>query len=277
MHAILSAILVLLVCFPAIPAAAQPSGPPAVIDTADRPARPDLGQLRVWRVLTDDDYPPFHYIAADGQLAGFNVDLARAVCQELRLSCTVQARRWDTLLAALEAREGDVVIASHAVTAGLRASHEISRPYYRTPARFAARRDLAVREVTAAGLLGRRVGVAAGSAHQAFLAAWMPTARAVLFTDVELARGALRDGAVDLVLDDAVALALWLNGSGSAGCCAFMDGAIHDTRYFGEGAGAVFRKDQPQFRRAFDWALVRLVENGVWADLYLKHFPIGFH
>ena len=37
---------------------------------------------------------------------------------------------------------------------------------------------------------------------------------------------------------------------------------------------AVARRYGP---RALDWALARLAARGVYAELYLKHFPIGFY
>src|ERR1700721_2143582 len=68
--------------------------------------RPDLSGLRAIRFLTDDDYPPLNFALADGALAGFSVDIARAVCEELQVGCTIQARRWDTIVDSLLADKG---------------------------------------------------------------------------------------------------------------------------------------------------------------------------
>ena len=62
---------------------------PHLFDPRRRPEAPDLSGLRVIRVLTEDDYPPLHFATEDGGLAGFNVDLARALCDELKVACTV--------------------------------------------------------------------------------------------------------------------------------------------------------------------------------------------
>ncbi|MGO4284323.1 transporter substrate-binding domain-containing protein [Bosea sp. TAB14] len=58
--------------------------------------RPEPGPPRVVRFLTDDDYPPFHFAGPDGALTGFSVELARAVCDKLGWTCTIQPRRFDT-------------------------------------------------------------------------------------------------------------------------------------------------------------------------------------
>ena len=34
--------------------------------------------------------------------------------------------------------------------------------------------------------------------------------------------------------------------------------------------------EQPALRRALDFALLRLSQQGIYAEIYLKHFPIGF-
>jgi polar amino acid transport system substrate-binding protein len=273
---LLGMVLALLVAAPAAraPALAQP---PLIIDPQDRIARPDLGALRLLRITTDDDYPPFHYIAADGQLAGFNVDLARAVCLELKVACTIQTRRWDRLLPSLDERQADMVLASHRITPALRATHDVSRPYLRLPARFVARHGEPETAITPAGLLGQPVGVMERTQHEAWLAAHFPRAALVRFSDPELARGALKRGEVKLLFGDAIALAIWLHAEGENGCCRFIGGAYHDSLAFSEGAGAVFRKDQPLLRRAFDHALQRLIENGTYNEIYLKHFPVSFH
>ena len=45
--------------------------------------KPDMHGLAKLRFITDSDYPPFHYFDEVGALTGFNVDLARAICEAL--------------------------------------------------------------------------------------------------------------------------------------------------------------------------------------------------
>ncbi|WP_164142506.1 transporter substrate-binding domain-containing protein, partial [Serratia marcescens] len=68
--------------------------------------RVDLTRVPQIRFLTEDDYPPFNFAGPAGQPVGFNIDLARALCEELRVPCTIQVRRWDTLLESLDRNNG---------------------------------------------------------------------------------------------------------------------------------------------------------------------------
>ncbi|MDR3558765.1 MAG: transporter substrate-binding domain-containing protein, partial [Candidatus Pacebacteria bacterium] len=86
--------------------------PPALFDPQNRPVAAGADAPNQIRFLTADDYPPFEFLGADGALAGFNIDLARAICAELKATCTIQPRRWDNLLDALDAKEGDAIVAS---------------------------------------------------------------------------------------------------------------------------------------------------------------------
>ena len=61
---------------------------------------------------------------------GFNVDLARLVCDEIKVTCTIQMRRFETLLDAIASNRGDAIIASLAVTPQLRARLDFTDPYY---------------------------------------------------------------------------------------------------------------------------------------------------
>ena len=72
---------------------------PGFWDPRRRPERPDLSRISIIRFLTEIDYPPFNYAGPDGNPAGFNVDLARLICEEIKVACTVQMRRFDTLVA----------------------------------------------------------------------------------------------------------------------------------------------------------------------------------
>src|SRR6202040_923791 len=142
---------------------------PGFWDPRRRPERPDLSRLQTIRFLTETDYPPFDYAGPDGNPAGFNVDLARLLCDEIKVTCTIQARRFDTLLDALADNRGDAVIASIPPTAETRRRADFTDPYYRTPARFVARLDSGVGDVLPELLEGKKIAVVAGTAHEAFL------------------------------------------------------------------------------------------------------------
>src|ERR1700712_3581082 len=91
---------------------AAPQAVPGFWDPRRRPDRPDLSRLSVIRFLTETDYPPFNFTGPDGNPAGFNVDLARLVCEEIKVTCTIQMRRFETLLDAISSNRGDAIIAS---------------------------------------------------------------------------------------------------------------------------------------------------------------------
>src|SRR6266446_5865655 len=91
---------------------AAPAVVPGFWDPRRRPERPDLARLTAIRFMTEVDYPPFNFAGPDGNPAGFNVELARMVCEELKVTCTVQMRRFDTLFDSLDANRGDAIAAS---------------------------------------------------------------------------------------------------------------------------------------------------------------------
>jgi polar amino acid transport system substrate-binding protein len=248
---------------------------PGFWDPRRRPERPDLSRLQTVRFLTGTDYPPFDYTSTDGNPAGFNVDLARAICEEIKVSCTIQARPFETLLDALNDNRGDAVIASIAVTADTRRHADFSDPYYRTPARFVARTDSRIGEVLPERLEGLKIAVVAGTAHEAYLKAMFTEAEVKPFPTAEAARDALRKGEADLLFGDGIALAFWLNGIDSGGCCVFRGGPFLESRYFGEGVGIAVKSGNDLLRQTLNWALFQLWEKGTFTDLWLRYFPIS--
>lgn len=276
----------LWLCLPSLggasPAAAQGQPPSVVIpnfwDTQRRIDKPNLtGISGTVRFLTAPDHPPFNFVNAQGELTGFNVELLRAACLQIDLNCTIQALGFDELLPALNARRAEGVVAGLALTPALRKEMEVGDIYLHHPARFAVRRDAAAFTVNGDGLKGKRVAVLANSAHAAFLAAYYTSADIRAFQSAALARDALKKGEVDALFADAVGLSFWLNGSASENCCLFRGGAFEDSHFFGEGYAFVFRPGAAALRQAFDYALLRLAERGVYGELYLRWFPVGLY
>jgi polar amino acid transport system substrate-binding protein len=91
------------------------------------------------------------------------------ICEEIKVQCTVQMRRFDTLISALNSNNGDAIIASIAQTPEMRARVDFSDPYYRTPARFVALRNSPIDDVRPEALEGKKIAVVAGTAHEAYL------------------------------------------------------------------------------------------------------------
>lgn len=255
----------------------RPVAVPGFWDPRHRPERPDLSRIQSIRFLTETDYPPFDYAGPDGNPVGFNVDLARLLCDEIKATCTIQARRFDLLLDALNDNRngGDAVIASIAPSADARRRADFTDPYYRTPARFVARLDSGIGDVLPELVEGKKIAVVAGTAHEAYLKEMFTEAEVRSYPNAEAARAALRNKEVDLLFGDGVALAFWLNGTDSGGCCAFRGGPFLESRFFGEGIGIAVKRGNDLLRQALNWALFRQWEKGSFTDLWLRYFPIS--
>ena len=225
--------------------------------------------------MTEIDYPPFNYAGSDGNPAGFNVELARMICEELAVTCTVQMRRFDTLFDALNDNRGDAAIASISMTPETRRRADFSDAYLRMPARFVAKRDSDIIDVTPEQVERKKIAVVAGTAHEAYLKALFTEAELRSYPNSEAARAALRQNEVDLLFGDGLSLSYWINGTDSGACCAFRGGPFLESRYFGEGIGIAVKRGNDTLRLAFNWALFRLWEKGRFTDLWLRYFPIN--
>jgi polar amino acid transport system substrate-binding protein len=254
---------------------AQQVSIPTFWDPRARSERPDLTGVRTVRFLVDDEFPPLHFAGTDGAPTGFAVELARAACERLSITCTVQVRRFDTLLGALSEKGGDVIAAAIPITADLRQRFAVTTPYFKIPARFAARKDRNAPEPQGKTLQGRTIAVVAGTAHEAFAKMFMVGATIKDYPDLAGAQGALKAGQVDYVFSDGLNLAIWIGGTEAADCCAFVGGPYLESRFFGEGIGFIVRKEDETLRGALDYALQRLWDEGKYAELYLRFFPVS--
>ena len=257
------------------PGLAQEVAIPNLWDPRARQERPDLSGLRTVRFLTEDDFPPLHFTGPDGAPTGFAVELARAACELLSIACTIQARRFDTLADALAEGRGDVIAAAMPIMTALRSRFSVTLPYFRFPGRFAARADKGQPVPDPRSLDGRSVAVVLGTAHEAYLRTFFTRAAVRGFPDLAAAQASLRRGEIDYVFGDGLGLALWIGGTDAAGCCGLIGGPYLESRFFGEGIGFVVRKEDENLRRAFDHALQRLWDEGKYAELYLRFFPVS--
>jgi len=260
------------------PAGASTAGVPFVPlywDRATRPQKPAT-EVTAIRFLTSGDFPPLSFLDGSGRLMGYQVDLARLICDTLNATCTIQMRPFDDLVAALGEKRGDAIIAGLVVTPAMRDRLETTDAYLGTPGRFVGRRDASF-QATPEGLAGHLVSVVSGSVHEAFVLDNFPKARVVAYPDEIAARDALRDGVVEAHFGDAMGLSYWLDGEASRSCCAFRAGPWLESAYFGEGMRIAITKNNSRLRQNLDYALRRLAVEGKLGELYLRWFPHGYY
>jgi polar amino acid transport system substrate-binding protein len=239
--------------------------------------KPDWSWLPQLRVLTEPDYPPFNYYDEEGQLTGFNVDLARAICRELGVTCEINTAEWNTLIPSLKNNEADAVVASIAINAKSLAEADFTARYYSTPARFVARTGSSITEISVATLQDRKIAVVRGSAHEAFLKDFFEGAVILPYGTPAEARAALKNGEADLLFGDGISLMFWIQGTDSARCCEFRGGGYSEARYFGDGVGIAVKKGNTRLREVLDYVLARVKASGRYEELMLRYFPLPLY
>jgi polar amino acid transport system substrate-binding protein len=274
----LAALLLAAVWLPAAPAHAQ--GRSSIVPDnwqgdALRP-RPDMKGVDKIRFVTDSDYPPFHYYDEVGALTGFNVDLAKAICEVLEVQCEVSATNWAELIPSLDKGDADAAIASIRITAEALKEADFTSRYYATPARFVARKESELKDIRPETVEGLKIGVAKGTGHEAYLQKFFPDAAVASFDNAEDAQKALKNGAIDLIFGDGISLTFWINGVTSEACCEFRGGPYLDAKFFGEGVGIAVKKGNRQLAEILTYGLEQVHDSGRYEELFLRYFPMSF-
>lgn len=250
---------------------------PHTIDSTDRLQRGDLSGISRLRFLTTLDFPPYNYLSSDGRLAGFNVDLSRAICRELGIDnlCQIQALPWEDLDSSLRTGNGEAIIAGRAADTKARAEFAFSRPYLRMAARFIAKKGEKLSFST--GLQKTTIGVAGGTAHEQMLQSYFPKAEILAVAGEEAAAQLLMTGKAAAVFGDASTLSFWLASSNSKECCEFASGPYFSDEFLGTGMRIAVSAEDTALEKSFNFALKNLQDNGVMDELYLKYFPLGIY
>jgi len=273
-----SALALLMLVINALSASAN-DGPviPNFWDPQERFIRPNLKSLPRLKFLTTTDFPPFSYIDSDKRLAGFHVDLARAICNELELLkvCQIQALPFDQLKSALDAGQGEAIVAGLAITDISRRDFEFSRPYFRLPARFVSAKTAGLKEPIVTALANQRVGVVADTAHAAFAQDHFDDMQVQLFENRDQLLTHLRQGTIKAAFGDGLALSFWLQSKPGSDCCSFAGGPYLSELYFGQGLAVAMAKENEELKGGIDYALRSINDKGIFAELYLRYFPIS--
>jgi polar amino acid transport system substrate-binding protein len=226
------------------------------------------------RFLTTADFPPFNYRDDDGELVGFNVDLARGLCTQLKVACTIQAWPWEQAGRALLDNQGDALVAGVALTPENGGRYDFSDVYLALPGRFVTP-TASAKTFDPAALGAERVAVRKGSTHEEFMRRYLGEATLVEFDTEFAALDAVAAGSVAAYFGDAMRASFWLNTHQD--CCAFAGAAYFRPDLFGEGLAIAVPPGHDAVRLALDYGLRRMKQEGTMDEIYLRWFPVSFY
>ncbi|SMF71044.1 amino acid ABC transporter substrate-binding protein, PAAT family [Tistlia consotensis] len=223
------------------------------------------------KIATEGAYPPFNYLDDQGKVQGFEIDLARAMCDEMKVTCEFVVQDWDGLIPGLLSQKYDAIIASLYITDERRQRIAFSDKYYQVPARFVVPKSSDLK-ITPEGMKGAVVGTQRATSFERFLRDRFPGIDLRVYATMDEAYLDLKSGRIDALMGDVVAA--------SEGFLKKPDGAGFEFRgpeytgstWFGYGAGVGVRKEDAYIAKAFSGAIAKLRANGVYKKLSTKWF-----
>lgn len=235
-------------------------------------ALPALAAEPKLRIGVEGAYPPFSEIGADGQLKGFEIDLAREWCTRMKRECELVKTDFDGLIPALQARKIDAIIASLSITDTRRKAIAFSKSYYSTPQTFIARAG-APEDISPAALKGKKIGVQSATINEAYVNALYGQSQIVRYASQDQVYLDLKSGRIDYSLVDKVAAETFMKSATGQGIQA-VGPALRDSKYFGEGVGVGLRKAEAKTLGAqFNAAIDAGQADGSFKRLAAKYFP----
>lgn len=226
----------------------------------------------VLRIATDGTFPPYSTVNPDGTLAGFDVDIANALCAEMKVTCELRQYDFDGMIAGLKARKFDMIVASMAITEERLRQIAFSDKYQGGYSRFMGPRETTLSGEPAA-MVGKRIGVQLGSIQEHYAKDVYGKAGAEMRT-----YGSAEQAWLDLMADrlDAIVVEIGVGmefkkREGAAGF-DFFGPRMNDPAYFGTGSGIAVRKQDARLLGEVNKALGTLLANGTYQQINDKYF-----
>ncbi len=240
-------------------------------------------QAETLRVGMECTYAPFNYRTAEGELKGYDVDVAKGVAGILGADVDFVCQQWDGMLPALLANKFDLIVASMSITEKRREKIDFSGPYRISVGRLVGRKNSdfnlfnADGSVNAAGFKGIKVGLERASTYENWFMAIVPDAEILRYDENEALYLDLQNGRTDVIMTNPMkAFLRFLSKENGAGY-EFVSPAIDEVEYFGVGVGIGLRKGNEALLGRINVALKQLTDDGSLEKYALKEFPFTIH
>ncbi|MCG7499526.1 ABC transporter substrate-binding protein [Vibrio sp. Of7-15] len=232
-------------------------------------------QAKDWKVVRfgiEGAYPPFSWTEPSGELKGFDVDMANALCKEMQAKCKIVAQDWDGIIPSLLARKYDAIIAAMSITEERKKKVDFTGKYALIPNKFVAKKGTDL-NFTKEGLKGVKVGVQRATTHDKYLTDnYGSSVDIVRYGSFDEAYLDLRAGRIATVLGDASALEEGLLNKPGGKAYEFIGPSLTNPKWFGDGFGIAVRKQDKDLTKQLNEAIQSLREKGVYQKIASKYF-----
>lgn len=236
---------------------------------------PTLADDPVLRIGTEGAYPPFNFIDDKGELAGFDVDIAKALCKEMHRTCSFVAVPWVEIIDGLEQNKYDLIVASMAYTEERAKRIAYSDPYYRSHAVFVGD-PKTYQDISPEGLAGLRIAAGAGTMQAEYLAkVYAAKSTVVLGKDQPEAQAMLQQGKADLVLGDAIELMNFLESTDGSNFDFIGDPVTND--FLQSTSHVTVRKSDTVLLEQINDSIKKIRLNGTYDRINDVYFPFSIY
>lgn len=239
------------------------------------------------RIATEGAYPPFNFVDANGELGGFDVDIANALCATAELECEIVAQDWDGIIPGLLAERYDVIVASMTMTPERAEVVAFTDKYAQVPQHFVMSDALAAAVEAApgegidqllAGLEGKVIGLVAATAAEPYVRDTFGDT--VTYRGYQKMDDALQDliaGRIDAYADGAIPIHEALLSTDAGEGYRFGGAALSDPAYFGTGNGIALRQEDEDLLATFNAALAAIIADGTYAEINDRYFTFNVY
>jgi arginine/ornithine transport system substrate-binding protein len=245
---------------------------PAAAPVAAAPSAP--AELKV---AIDASYEPFTYKTPDGKPTGFDVDIAEAICAEIKRQCVYVEQVWDGMIPGLLAQKYDVIISSMSITEERLQQVDFSDKYYNTPSRIVVKADTAFTD--AASLKGKNLGVLKGSTQEKYAMGELSPAgvNVVPYEAQDQVYLDVKSGRLDGTVADSVEVTGGFLSKPEGQGYGFVGPVLNEPKYFGNGVGVAMSKGQDELKAQINEAIKAIRSNGTYETISKKYFEFDVY
>jgi arginine/ornithine transport system substrate-binding protein len=239
----------------------------------------NTAQAKEWKQIrfgVEGAYPPFSQTEQDGSVTGFDIDIAHALCAELKAECTLIKQDWDGIIPALLGRKYDAIIATMDITEERMKKVAFTKKYQHIPARFVAEKG-ATYQATEAFMKDKRVGVQRATSMDLYISDNFPSAKIKRYGSVDDAYLDLKAGRLDYVMADSAAISAGLLAKEGGDKFEFVGPQLNDPKWFGYGAGIAIRKQDKDLENQLNAAIDAIRANGTYKKIQDKYFTFDIY